>query len=139
MIEAIGPGEAPSVSRSFLSELKLIDADFRPFFDKKARRWLIVRLLPVAEEVPVSIHKQGYIIEYCVSKGKEYTPLDRRTLNSLSAITYMKKKIRELDDHLEDLKDSDDVMALEALKQYRLQKREFMKKLYNFEHTETFT
>ena len=100
MRKAKGPCETPCVERWFKEELKNIDPDFRPFFDKKSRRWLIVRFLPVAEKITDAIRKRGYIIEYCVSKGKDYTPLDRRTTYSLQVIIYLKEKLRVADEHL---------------------------------------
>ena len=138
MIEAKGPCEAPCVETWFLGELKNIDPDFRPFFEKKSRRWLIVRFLPVGEKITNAIRKRGYIIEYCVSKGKDYTPLDRRTLYTLQAIIYLKNKLRALDEHLKELKESDDELGAEGLKEWQEARRMFLKKLYGFMFTETF-
>lgn len=139
MIEAIGPMEAPSVSRSFLQELKNIDPDFCPFFEKKSRRWLIVRFLPVAEKTSVAVRKKGYVTEYCVSKGKDYTPLDRRTLYTLQVLIYLKEKLRVIEGHLTELKDSNDELGKEGLKAWAEAKRQFLKKMYGFMFTETFT
>lgn len=139
MIEAIGPMEAPSVSRSFLQELKNIDPDFCPFFEKKSRRWLIVRFLPVAQKTSVAVQKKGYITEYCVSKGKDFTPLDRRTLYTLQVLIYLKHKLRVIDEHLTELKDSNDELGKEGLKAWMETKRQFLKKMYGFMFTETFT
>ena len=139
MRKAIGPSEAPCVEAWFLGELKNIDSDFRPFFDKKSRRWLIVRFLPVAEKITAAIIKRGYIIEYCVSKGKDYTPLDRRTIYALRVIIYLKNKLRVLDEHLKELKESDDELGKEGLKAWAETKRQFLKKMYGFMFTETFT
>jgi hypothetical protein len=139
MIEAKGPCEAPCVERWFLGELKNIDLEFRPFFDLKARRWLIVRFLPVAEKVTPGIIKTGYIIEYCVSKGKDYTPLDRRTIYALQIIIYLKNKLRVIDEHLKELKESDDQLGREGVKDWMETRRQFLKKLYGFMFTETFT
>lgn len=139
MIKAKGPCEAPCVERWFLEELKNIDPDFRPFFDPKARRWLIVRFLPVAEKITAAIHKRGYIIEYCVSKGKDYTPLDRRTLYTLQVLVYLKEKLRVANEYLKELKDSDDELGKEGLKAWSEAKRQFLKKMYGFMFTETFT
>lgn len=139
MIKAKGPAEAPCVERWFLGELKNIDPEFRPFFEKKSRRWLVVRFLPVAEKVSTAILKRGYIIEYCVSKGKDYTPLDRRTISALQVIIYLKEKLRVIDEHLKDLKESNDTLETEGLKTWQMAKREFLKKLYGFMFTETFT
>lgn len=135
----MGPGEAPCVETWFKEELKNIDPDFRPFFEKKSRRWLIVRFLPVAEKVTIAVLKRGYIIEFCVSKGKDYTPLDRRTIYALQAIIYLKEKLRVAEEHLKDLKESDDTLGREGLKVWSEAKREFLKKLYGFMFTETFT
>lgn len=122
----------------FLEDLKLIDADFRPFFDPKSERWLIVRFLPVAEKVPNDVRKRGYIIEYCVSKGKDYTPLDRRTIYALQVIIYLKNKLRVVEEHLKELKESNDTLGAEGLKYWQEAKRQFLKKLYGFMFTETF-
>ena len=131
MIRVTRQGDNP-IPPWFLEELRLIDAEFFPFWDRSCERWLIARAVP-------SVFRKEHEIEFCVSKGKGYTPLDRRTLFRIAGILYIQNKMKQMDEHLGDLKDSDDAMALEALKQYRLEKREFMKKLYNFEHTETFT
>ena len=139
MRKAIGPREAPCVERWFKEELKSIDPDFRPHFDPKARRWLIVRFLPVAEKITDAIRKRGYIIEYCVSKGKDYWPLDRRTIYALRAIIYLKEKLRALDEHLKELKESDDKLEAEGLKEWQEARRMFLAKLYGFMFTETFT
>ena len=139
MRKAIGPSEAPCVESWFKEELKNIDPDFRPFFDKKSRRWLIVRFLPVAEKITAAIIKRGYIIEYCVSKGKDYTPLDRRTIYALTVIIYLKEKLRVADEHLKELKESNDQLGIEGLKAWSEAKRQFLKKLYGFMFTETFT
>jgi len=139
MTKAIGPAEAPYIEAWFLSELKNIDPDFRPFFDPKSRRWLIVRFLPVAEKVTDAIRKRGYIIEYCVSKGKDYRPLDRRTIYTLQVIIYLKEKLRVIEEHLKELKESDDELGVEGLKAWMEAKRAFLKKLYGFMFTETFT
>ena len=138
MIKAKGPCEAPCVEHWFSEELKNIDPEFRPFFDLKARRWLIVRFLPVAEKVSTAVLKRGYIIEYCVSKGKDYTPLDRRTIYALQVIIYLKNKLRALDEHLKELKESDDELGAEGLKEWQETRRMFLKKLYGFMFTETF-
>ena len=139
MRKAIGPSEAPRVEPWFSKELKNINPDFRPFFDPKARRWLIVRFLPVAQKVSIAILKRGYIIEYCVSKGKDYTPLDRRTIHALTIIIYLKEKLRALDEHLKELKESDDQLGEEGLKAWMEARRMFLAKLYGFMFTETFT
>jgi len=128
----------PSVPTGFLEDLKLIDPEFCPFFDPKAERWLIVRFLPVVEKVPDDVRKRGYIIEYCVSKGRDYTPLDGRTTRALRIIIYLKNKLRVIDEHLKDLKESDDALGVEGLKAWYEAKREFLKKLYGFMFTETF-
>ena len=139
MRKAIGPREAPCVERWFLKELKNIDPDFRPFFDPKARRWLIVRFLPVAEKITTAIHKRGYIIEYCVSKGKDYTPLDRRTIYALQVIMFLKEKLMVMDEHIRKLEESNDQLGVEALKALREARKAFLAKLYGFMFTETFT
>ncbi len=139
MIEAKGPCEAPCVERWFLEELKNIEADFRPHFDSKARRWLIVRFLPVADKITAAISKRGYIIEYCVATGKDYTPLDRRTIYALQVIIYLKNKLRVLEEHLKELRESDDQLGIEGLKVWMEAKRAFLAKLYGFMFTETFT
>jgi len=138
MIKARGPGEAPCVESWFLEELKNIDPDFRPFFDKKSRRWLIVRFLPIVEKVPADVCRRGYVIEYCVSKGKDYTPLDRRTIYSLRVITYLKNKLRVIEEHLKELRESDDTLGAEGLKAWQETKMMFLRKLYGFMFTETF-
>lgn len=137
MIRVIRQGEK-YVSPGFIKDLKLIDAEFCPFWDRKAERWLIVRFLPVREEVPESIRRRGYIIEFCVSKGRDYTPLDSRTIYSLQVISYLKHKLRVLDEHLKDLQESDDALGEEGLKAWQAAKREFLKKLYKFSHEKTF-
>ena len=139
MIKAIGPAEAPCVETWFNQELKNIDPDFRPFFEPKSRRWLIVTYLPVQRKVPKDIQKIGYITEYCVSKGKDYTPLDRRTLYALQVITYLKEKLRVIEEHLKELRESDDTLGKEGLKAWMEMKRQFMRKMYGFMFTETFT
>lgn len=128
----------PSIPMWFLEELKFIEPSFIPFWHKKAERWLIVRFLPVAEKVPVSVCRKGYVTEYCVSKGKDYTPLDRRTIYSLQVIGYLKNKLRAIDEHLKELKESDDTLGAEGLKAWQEAKRMFLKKLYGFMFTETF-
>lgn len=137
MIKVIRQGDN-TIPPWFLKELKLIDADFRPFFDSKAERWLIVRFLPIAEKVPEGVRRRGYVIEHCVSKGKDYTPLDRRTIYSLQVIEYLKNQLRVIDEHLKELKESDDALGAEGLKVWQEAKREFLKKLYGFMFTETF-
>lgn len=139
MRKAIGPAETPSVERWFKEELKNIDPDFRPFFDKKSRRWLIVRFLPVSQKVTDAIRKKGYIIEYCVSKGKDYTPLDRRTTYTLRIIIFLKEKLRVIDEHIKRLEESNDQIGVEGLKALREARKAFLAKLYGFMFTETFT
>ncbi len=139
MIKVKRQGDSPNIPQWFLVELKNIDPDFCPFFDPKANRWLIVRYLPVAEKVPEDIQKKGYITEYCVSKGKDFTPLDRRTIYALQVITYLKNKLRVIDEHLKELKESDDNLGVEGLKAWQEARRMFLKKLYGFMFTETFT
>ena len=139
MIKAKGPCEAPCVERWFKKELKNIDPEFRPLFDKKSRRWLIVRFLPVAEKVTPGIIKTGYITEYCVSKGKDYTPLDRRTIYALQVIMFLKEKLMVMDEHIRKLEESNDQLGVEALKALREARKAFLAKLYGFMFTETFT
>ena len=139
MREAKGPAEAPSVERWFKEELKSIDSNFRPFFDKKSRRWLIVRFLPVAQKITAAIIKRGYIIEYCVSKGKDYTPLDRRTTHALRVIIFLKEKLRVIDEHIRRLEEANDQIGADALKALREARKAFLAKLYGFMFTETFT
>ena len=139
MIEVTGPVEAPGVPTWFSQELKNIDPDFCPFFEKKSRRWLIVRFLPVTEKTSIAVQKKGYVTEYCVSKGKDYTPLDRRTLYTLQVLIYLKHKLRVIDEHLEELKGSNDEIGKEGLKAWMEVKRQFLKKMYGFMFTETFT
>jgi hypothetical protein len=132
MIRVTRQGDSPSIPLYFLKELKLKEPKFLPFWDKKSERWLIVRSIP-------NVFRQDHEIEFCVSKGRDYTPLDRRTLFGISVILYVKNKMKRMDEHLKDLEDSDDVMAADALKAWQIAKKEFMKKLYRFEHTKTFT
>jgi len=139
MRKAIGPSEAPCVDSWFKEELKSIDPEFRPFFDKKSRRWLIVRFLPVVEKITPAIIKRGYIIEYCVSKGKDYTPLDRRTIYALQVIIFLKEKLIVLDEHIRKLEEANDQIGAEALKALREARKAFLAKLYGFMFTETFT
>ncbi len=90
------------------------------------------------EKTSKAVQKRGYIIEYCVSKGKDYTPLDRRTLYSLQVLIYLKNKLRVIEEHLEELKGSDDALGKEGLKTWQAAKRAFLKKMYGFMFTETF-
>ena len=98
-----------------------------------------MRHLPVTQKTTPAIRRRGYVIEYCVSKGKAFTPLDRRTLYTLQVLVYLKEKLRVIEEHLTELKDSDDELGKEGLKAWMEAKIQFLKKMYGFMFTETFT
>jgi len=131
MIRVTRQGEniAPSW---FIRELRLIEPEFYPFWDPQAERWLIVRA------APSDVFRRNYIVEYCVSKGKDYTPLDNRTLFELKRILYEKNRLREMDEHLEDMREEDEALQAMSDREWQGLKREFMKKLYKFSHEKTF-
>jgi len=129
-VERQGENIAPSW---FIRELRLIEPEFYPFWDPKAERWLIVR------STSLDVFRQNYIVEYCVSKGRDYTPLDRRTLFEIQRILYEKNRLREVDKHLEEMRESDEALQAMSDREWRGLKREFMKKLYKFSHEKTFT
>lgn len=118
----------------FTRELKLIDSGLYPLWDRDCERWLI------ASSGPADVlGKKEVVIEMAVSKGKAYTPLDRRILSKARKIFWAKNMLVNIDNHLKEMKESDEEMPKEAEKEWQGLKREFMKKLYRFHTTETFT
>lgn len=118
----------------FIRELKLIDPGLYPLWDRSCERWLI------ASSGPADVFgKQEVVIEMAVSKGKAYTPLDRRILSKARKIFWAKNMLVNIEKHLEEMEESDEELPKEAEKEWQGLKREFMKKLYRFHNTETFT
>ena len=76
---------------------------------------------------------------YCVSKGKDYTPLDRRTISTLQIVIFLKEKLRVIDEHIKELEEKNDQKGVEGLKAMREARKAFLAKLYGFMFTETFT
>lgn len=130
-IKRQGEHSAPSF---FVRDLKLIDPGLYPLWDRSCERWLI------ASSGPADVYgKKEVVIEMAVSKGRAYTPLDGRILSKARNIFYCKNKLVNIDNHLKEMKESDEEMPKEAEKEWQGLKREFMKKLYRFHTTETFT
>ena len=113
-------------------ELKLLDPDFFPYFDPKSKRWLIMKRTS-------TVHGDKFTTEIAVSKGKEYTPLDNRVLNEIKELMYEKRKLKNMNQHLENMAEDDEEMFVEAGRQWQDAKRQFMKKLYGFMFIKTFT
>ena len=122
-----------SVPSWFERELKLIDPNLSPFWDGKCERWLII------SPGPVSVFRQGFVTELAVSKDSGYTPLDRRILSEVKELFYLKNKMNRMKRHIEEMEESDESLVVEAEKEWQGLKREFMKKVYRFQTTETFS
>lgn len=117
----------------FVRDLKLIDPGLYPLWDRKCERWLI------ASSGPADVFgKKEVVIEMAVSKGRAYTPLDRRILSKARNIFYCKNKLVNIDNHLKEMEESDEELPKEAEKEWQGLKKEFMKKIYRFQTTETF-
>lgn len=119
---------------AFTRELKLIDPELSPFWDNSCERWLII-----SSGHPDVFGRKKVEVEFAVSKGKAYTPLDGRILSEVRECIYLRDKLINIDKHLKEMKESDEEMPIEAEKEWQGLKREFMKKLYMFENTKTFT
>ena len=139
-IEAKRQGE-PCVPLFFIRELKAIDSDLSPFWDAKSQRLLIVKPAPAEVLRKRSAHIYGgrYIAELTVSKDNQFRPLDRRTLSEIKELLYDKNKLRGMGQHLDEMEEDDESLSVDAEKAWQIAKREFMKKLYRFQHTTTFT
>lgn len=133
MIKIKRQGEAPYVSPSFLKELELINSRLFPLWIAKSERWVI------ASPIPRHINRRGYTEEYAVSKGDEYAPLDNRVLRDLRRLFYLKEKLSNLDQHLEEMDEDDRQYYKKAYKEYRGMRMECAKKLQRFKTTKTFT
>ena len=118
--------------RWFEEELRLLDPDFSASFDPKSKRWIILKKIR-------TIHGDKFKPEIAVSKGKEYTPLDRRVLNEIKELICEKNKLKHMDQHLENMEEDDEEMYVEAQKEYQDGKRQFLKKLYGFMFVKMFT
>lgn len=124
----------PHVPSFFIRELKLIDPGLYPLWDRSCKRWLI------ASSGPANVFgKQDVVIEMAVSSGRAYTPLDRRILSKARKIFWAKNNLVNIEKHLKEMEESDAEIPKEAEKEWQGLKREFMKKLYRFHTTETFT
>lgn len=132
MIKVTRQGEN-FIPPGFLRELKLINPSLFPLWIPKTGRWTIVSF------VPSHVSKRGYVEEYAVSKGDQYTPLDQRTLRNLRELFYYKEKLAYAEKMLEEMDESDRMLYESAYRKYRAMRKECMKKLQRFKTTKTFS
>ena len=139
MIEVLNDYSRPAIPQGFERALKLIDPNLSLLWHEKAQRWLIVTY-----GIPREVFRDGYVVEYIVSKDNAYAPLSEDVLYFLSRSKWerdhnaRKYDPRALDNHLQEVDDENDARANAAEKQRLDGFSQGAKKAHKFRTTETF-
>ena len=139
MVEVLNDYSRPIVPPGFVRALKLIDPKLFLLWHENAQRWLIVTF-----DVPRSAFKDGYVVEYVVSKNEQYAPLNEDVLEFLRKARWerdndcRKYDVMAIDHHLQAL-DQENQEKAEAAERRRLDGfSQGAKKAHKFRTTETF-
>lgn len=124
-------GEGPYVPRWFLRELKLISPNFSVLWSNEWCKFVIV------SPAPVNAFREGYIVEFVVEeKDGSYAPLDSVTLEALR-MAMQGKDLKFC--HLITEMRQQRIRRWEKAHAYRVgMSKEFEKKVYEYQHKETY-
>lgn len=139
MIEVLNDYSEPVIPPGFLRALELIDPKLSVLWHREALRWLIV-----THGIPRTVFKDGYVVEYVVSKDEKFAPLNEDVLNFLRKARWERDKdgrkfhAASLDHHLQEV-DQENQKKADAAEKHRLDGfSQGAKKAHKFRTTETF-
>lgn len=138
-VEVLNDYSEPVIPPGFLRALELISPKLNVLWHRGAQRWLIVTY-----DVPRSAFRDGYVVEYVVSKNGQYAPLDEDVLSFLRKARFERDKfcrkydVMGIDHHLQDLDRVNQEKAAAAQKNRLDGFMEFSKKAHKLDTTKTF-
>jgi len=133
MIRVKNSWEAPSVPKWFREELKSINRNFRPLWERISGKWLIV------SPAPVSVFRKGYVVEYLVERDGCFYPLNHLVLETIRWLLWEKENTREgysFSEHLKELEE-DKLRKQGEARKYRLDAERGFNKAVNRHKTHT--
>ena len=138
-VKVLNDYSEPVIPPGFLRALGLISPKLSVLWHGGAQRWLIVTY-----DVPRSEFRDGYVVDYVVSKDDQYAPLSEDVLYFLRKAIFERDKfcrkydVMGIDHHLQELDQENQEKADKAVK-YKLDGyQQFQRKAHKFDTTKTF-